>query len=270
MKSIHKKVVLIILVVVFSLSIFSYIYFKSINTVQTPHFIQYDSYVAAEKDSSYIFNLTYFVSRYGKDQLKSKSIQRISFENTNGIEITHFQFVEGSTSSKYKIMTLAVTTKFAKEYSVKIDCIKVAFNDGSNEYYKIGDWKFDILSSKNGNDLRVGERYPLMTERLVDYTLALDNLSDNEIKIKKFVTDLKGIDFSFTSINMKPKQSIREIILPISKDGSEKENSFYYLRPLVQYEKNEITYNFYPDGVYFGLLKINDDIIDREIKKAIN
>lgn len=273
MKPIYKKIYILtasacVFFLVLALGLFKY--FHEVNEVHIPHFIQYNSYVAAQKDSSYILNFTYFIPKRGKEKLDLKSIQRIEFEKSNSVRIKDFKINEGSTTNKYKIRTLLFTVEFLKEGEEDINYIKIHFNDGSSESYKVGDWKFSISNLQQGKHLRQGERYPLATEQLVYYTLTLENLSDSEIKIEKLITGLKGIDFMFDSTVMDPGQSIRENVLPTMKDESNKETSFYYLRPLVQYSENGNNYCFYPDGVYFGLLNVNDDIIEKEILKTMN
>lgn len=266
--NIRNKKKLLFFIAVFLISVVTLFIYRNCehkNNDNKPYFMQFISYVSSPIKSEYTFSFIYFVER---NTLWTEEIENIDLVNIETAKVINYDVKYGDEAKKYNIFTLSLTLGFQKEGIEKLENICITYKSGRKETYSVGEWVFDIQSNEfKGNHLRIGSKYALSTKSIKEYWLSIENISDKKVHVSKLFFSIPNIKYNFDEFSINSKDTIQKRY-EFEKESFEVDNTYYFIKPRIEYICEDNKFTFYPFGVYYGLLDVTDNTIENEIQKA--
>lgn len=245
------------------------IYKKFLGGFGSNYFIQYTSFVAMPAKSKYNIDLGYFIKRGERDILNKKNIASVSFVNSKLTQINDINFIEGSTTKKYNIRTLSLDVSFLSSGTENVDHIRVAFYDGSEKIYSVGNWRFVVSDLTEGSHLETSSYFPAACGNFSSYFMKFKNISDKSMTVNKLILEVPKVTTDFKEFTVNPKGEIDKEYPYTFINERPEAHRIYFIKPRVDYTLDKSTYAYYPPGTFYGTLNLNDEMVEQEVSRGM-
>lgn len=207
-------------------------------------FMQYESYVAAPKESELEIALTCFGNKNSISRMLA--VSSFSFVDTSVIEIVNFSIEDSGRMAEFYTCAITLNIRFLDEKIENINSISAVSSNGKTRNYPIGSWTFDIDEGNNRPIPIDIWNTPAASSNSTMYPYSYSTKDD--IFIINAIQYGEDLIYDFSLAN---EDKVIKGTFPVLGDAAVK-----YIRPKLYMSSKGKTYVAYGMGCYCGALDV--------------